>query len=228
MNQKSVNMLYLGVFLCLVCAIAAGVMGSVAVVTKEPIAKAKMKKISDGLRAVLPPFNNNPMEDVRSCRESDGSVVDFYRAFQDGKPVGVVAEVSSPMGYGGRIDGLVSFTPDGKIRTVIVTGHNETPGLGTRLTDRKEEKTFSSLFGREKKKVGLPPNPYLDQFGSHSAGDGWATPWKIKKDGGDADYVSGATLSSRAVTDLAWRAASAFREHKAELLAPAIRKENVK
>ena len=48
MNQKSVNMLYLGVFLCLVCAIAAGVMGSVAVVTKEPIAKAKMKKISDG------------------------------------------------------------------------------------------------------------------------------------------------------------------------------------
>ena len=50
MNQKSVNMLYLGVFLCLVCAIAAGVMGSVAVVTKEPIAKAKMKKISDGDR----------------------------------------------------------------------------------------------------------------------------------------------------------------------------------
>ncbi len=105
---------------------------------------------------------------------------------------------------------------------------NETPGLGTRLTDRKEEKTLAGLFSRTEKKEGLPSNPYLDQFGSHFAGDGWAVPWKIKKDGGDADYVSGATLSSRAVTDLAWRAASAFREHKAELLAPAIRKENVK
>ena len=87
---------------------------------------------------------------------------------------------------------------------------------------------LADLFSRTEKKEGLPSNPYLDQFGSHFAGDGWAVPWKIKKDGGDADYVSGATLSSRAVTDLAWRAASAFREHKAELLAPAIRKENVK
>ncbi len=228
MNQKSVNMVYLGVFLCLVCAVAAGVMGSVAVMTKEPIAKAKVQKISDGLRAVLPPFNNNPMEDVRTYREDDGSEAEFYRAFQDGKLVGVVAKVATAIGYGGRMDGLVSFTPDGKIRTVIVTGHNETPGLGTNLTDRKNEKRLSDLFSGKKPQEGLPANPYLDQFASHSAGDAWTTPWKIKKDGGNADYISGATLSSRAVTDLAWRAASAFRKHAAELLAPASGKESGK
>ena len=152
MNQKSVNMVYLGVFLCLVCAVAAGVMGSVAVMTKEPIAKAKVQKISDGLRAVLPPFNNNPMEDVRTYREDDGSEAEFYRAFQDGKLVGVVAKVATAIGYGGRMDGLVSFTPDGKIRTVIVTGHNETPGLGKKA----EEDWYMAMF---QGKGGTEPIP---------------------------------------------------------------------
>ena len=228
MNQKSVNMVYLGMFLCLVCAIAAGVMGSVAVVTKEPIAKAKVQKVVDGLHAVLPPFDNNPMEDVKSYQCADGSGVEFYRAFEKGKLVGVVGKVHTPVGYGGRVDGLVSFNPDGTVRTFIVTGHNETPGLGTNLTDRKEEKKLSDLFKKTEKKQGLPANRYLDQFSGHRAGDAWTTPWKVGKDGGNADYISGATLSSRAVTDLAWRAASAFKEHQAELLAPAVKKENVK
>ena len=99
---------------------------------------------------------------------------------------------------------------------------------GLYTTDRKNEKRLSDLFSGKKPKEGLPANPYLDQFASHSAGDAWTTPWKIKKDGGNADYISGATLSSRAVTDLAWRAASAFRKHAAELLAPASGKESGK
>ena len=189
MNQKSVNMVYLGVFLCLVCAVAAGVMGSVAVMTKEPIAKAKVKKISDGLRAVLPPFSNNPMEDVRTYREADGSEVEFYRAFQNGKLVGVVAKVATSIGYGGRMDGLVSFTPDGKIRTVIVTGHNETPGLGTKVS----EDAFRSQFD------GFNPKRRI---------------FKVRQDGGEIDAVTAATISSRAVVDAIQRAIDAYNHFK--------------
>ncbi len=223
MNQKSVNMLYLGVFLCLVCAIAAGVMGSVAVVTKEPIVKAKTKKIEEGLHAVLPEFNNNPMKNAITVQSSDGTKVEFYRAAKDGKLVGLAAKTHTSIGYGGRMDGLVSFHPDGRIRTFLITGHNETPGLGTALTDRKAEKKLTDLFRKQNTAQGLPPNRYLDQFAGHRAGDAWTTPWKIRKDDGGADYISGATLSSRAVTALAWRAASALKEHQTELLAPTVK-----
>ena len=47
MSKNSSNLFYLGVFLCVVCAAAAGIMGSAAVLTREPIEGAK---VNQGLR----------------------------------------------------------------------------------------------------------------------------------------------------------------------------------
>ena len=82
MNRNSTNMFYLGIVLCLVCAVAAGIMGSAAAFTKEPIAQAKRKKVADGLRDVLPAFDNDPMKDSRQVGD-----VRFYQAKKDGKTV---------------------------------------------------------------------------------------------------------------------------------------------
>ena len=213
MSKSSSNLFYLGVFLCLVCAAAAGIMGSAAALTREPIEKAKVKKVSDGLREVLPAFDNDPMKDSRSIGD-----VQWYAATNAGKPVGYAARISVSSGYGGRIEALVSFHPDGAIRTFIVTGHGETPGLGSQAVDRVRQRTLAGLIRGEKAPEGLPPNRILDQYAGHSAakpGDAWKRPWKLKKDGGDAEYVSGATISSRAVNELAWKAASAFEAYRA-------------
>ncbi|MBQ9337053.1 MAG: RnfABCDGE type electron transport complex subunit G [Lentisphaeria bacterium] len=209
MSKNSTNMFYLGVFLCLVCAVAAGIMGTAAAVTREPIEKAKVKKIADGLRQVLPAFDNDPMKDARTVNG-----VLFYTAKSGDKVVGYAARVSTGAGYGGRIDALVSFHPDGAIRTFIITGHGETPGLGSNAADRVREQTLAGLIRGGKAPEGLAPNRMLDQYAGHSAEgkDTWARPWKLKKDGGDADYISGATISSRAVNELAWKAAKTFAD----------------
>lgn len=220
MNKNSTNMFYLGAFLCIVCAIAAGIMGYAAVVTKGPIEVAKVRKVSEGLRMVLPAFDNDPMKDMKTFQAPDKTPVQFYTAKKNGKIVGVAATLYVTSGYAGRIDGLVSFHPDGTIRSFLITGNSETPGLGSNVTDRVEEKTLAGLFRETPKKEGLPPNRILDQFSGHGADkkDSWgATPWKVKKDGGQCDFISGATISSRAVTDLAWKAASVFENHRKEL-----------
>lgn len=211
MNKNTTNLFYLGIFLCLVCAVAAGIMGSAAVLTKEPIAQAKRKKVADGLRQVLPAFDNDPMKDSRKV----GDVL-FYHAKKDGKTVGYAAETSVGSGYAGRIEALISFQPDGTIRTFIVTGHGETPGLGSNAADRVRKKTLAGLIRGEKTRQGLAPNRILDQYTGHgkSAKDSWKQPWKLKKDGGDADYITGATISSRAVNELAWKAVTAFEQYR--------------
>ena len=211
MSKNSSNLFYLGVFLCLVCAAAAGIMGSAAVLTREPIEKAKVKKISDSLREVLPPFDNDPREDSSKV----GDVL-FYRAKKDGKTVGYAARTSVSSGYGGRIEALISFQPDGTIRTFLVTGHSETPGLGSQAVDRVRKRTLAGLIRGEKEPDGLPPNEILDQY-ANAAKEAWKRPWKLQKDGGNARYVTGATISSRAVNELAWKAASAFEKYQASL-----------
>jgi len=220
MNKNSTSMIYLGVFLCVVCAIAAGIMGYAAVVTKGPIEQAQIKKVSNGLQMVLPPFDNNPMQEQKTFQGADKAPILFYTARKGGKIVGFAAMLYVNSGYSGRIEALVSFQPDGAIRTFIVTGHSETPGLGSNVADRVEEKTLAGLFGKTKKSEALPSNKILDQYTGHSANrkDSWGTPWKLVKDGGKAEYISGATITSRAVNEIAWKAASAFEQNRKELL----------
>ena len=214
MSKTSTNMFYLGAFLCVVCAAAAAIMGTAAVVTKEPIEKAKVKKVADGLRQVLPAFDNDPMKEAKMYDD-----VLFYTAKQGGKIVGYAARAAVGSGYGGRIEALISFQPDGTIRTFLVTGHSETPGLGSNVTDRVREKTLADLLKGSGTPEGLPGNRILDQYIGHSGAktDSWKQPWKLKKDGGDAEYVSGATISSRAANELAWKVASVFETHRREI-----------
>ena len=221
MSKNTSNMFYLGIFLCIVCAFAAAIMGYAAIMTQKPIEKAKVRKVAQGLRQILPDFDNDPMAETHTFADQTdkNQKILFYTARKNGKITGFAAKVSVNSGYGGNVDGLISFHPDGSIRTFIITGHAETPGLGSNAMDRQEEKTLVSLFRKETKRSGLPPNKILDQYNGHSAGtsDSWKKPWKLTKDGGQAEYISGATISSKAVNQLAWKAASTFEANRQAL-----------
>ncbi|TIC87296.1 RnfABCDGE type electron transport complex subunit G [Crenobacter intestini] len=97
-------------------------------------------------------------------------------ARKGGALVARVFEAETGRGYGGRIRLLVGVTADGRVSGVRVVAHKETPGLGDYI-DRAKSSWADQLAGR-----------------------GMETRWRVKKDGGDIDSVSGATISARAVT----------------------------
>lgn len=219
MSEKTkFEIVKLGLFLAMIGAISAGLLAVVAAMTKKPIEKAQLKKTNAAIEVVLPPFDNVPSKDSLTVKAKNGTDVKFYVAKKGGKIVGIAGEGYSMKGFAGKVVVMVGMDPAGKIRTVIVTKQNETPGLGTVVTDRKREKTISDLFKSGAKKTGLPPNRILDGFAGHTATSGGA-PWKVEKDGGQFAFVTGATITSRAVTGAVYTIASTYINDKKKIFA---------
>ncbi len=196
------NTFVLGLFLCVIGAIAALILAQVSAMTKAPIKANEAKVLNNALKEVLPAFDNITGPIKVKSDDAEKYDVTFYGAEKDGKLIAVAGISKTMKGYSGYIQALVGINLNGKIRTVIITKQNETPGLGTVVCSRKNEVTIVQLVKGEKQAEGLPPNPILDQFDGKKAGK---EPWKVKKDGGTLDYVTGATISSRAVADVVYR-----------------------
>lgn len=174
-------------FLCLliICFGGSAIMGSVYLITYEPIAIAQAAKVNQALGQVLPDFDNQPAEMVYDV-EIEGSKVTVYPATRDSVFVGAAIEAVTTKGFGGPIRVMVGFLPDGTVFNTAIISHSETPGLGDKIDPRKSD--FSLQF------KGKNPKTF------HLA---------VKKDGGRVDAITAATISSRAfcdVVDLAYRA----------------------
>lgn len=99
----------------------------------------------------------------------------FFVAKQGDEVVAVATEGSSKNGYAGEIVLMVGMSADGKLINYEVISANETPGLGTKIAGNAFK---NPLKGRS-----------LD------------APWTVKKDGGQIDAVTAATISSRAALE---------------------------
>ncbi|HYX09189.1 MAG TPA: RnfABCDGE type electron transport complex subunit G, partial [Bacteroidales bacterium] len=136
----------------------------------------------------LPPFDNQPMDAMYKVPAPDGTdSLEFYPATENGKNVGVAVKTFSKNGYGGQIDLMVGFTPDGTINNISVLDQKETPGLGTKMTDSVFKDQFN---GKDPEQFKL----------------------KVKKDGGDVDAITAATISSRAFCDAVQKAYKIYKE----------------
>ena len=177
---------------------------------KNYMAKEPVERIIVGLPKQM---NNQPSENKLMLRQGDMEIT-FMGAVKDGKLIAVAAS-GACKGYAAPVQGLIGFDLDGKIRAVLITKQNETPGLGANVCQRQFKKTIFNLF--EKRPEGIAPNSFLDQFNGKSAVKG--KNWKVRKDGGRIDYVSGATVTSRAITELADSVAQCFLANRAEIIA---------
>ena len=171
-----------------VCSAALGLVYSV---TKEPIAEAKIARINASIAVVVPPFDNNPSENPIEV-EVDGRIMRLYVAKKGDEVIGVAVESFSNMGFSGLITLMVGFLPDGTINDIAVLAHNETPGLGDKMEKRKDER-FAVQFD------GQHPNNFR---------------LALRKDGGDVDVITAATITSRAFIDAVRRAFEVFEENK--------------
>jgi electron transport complex protein RnfG len=84
---------------------------------------------------------------------------------------------------------MVGFTPDAKVRAVKVLEHAETPGLGDKM-GVEGNPLFASFEGRNPAEMNLA----------------------VRKDGGDVDALTAATITSRAYIDAVARAFNAVMQ----------------
>ena len=171
--------------LLIVTLVASAVLGYVYELTKEPIAKAKLEKKLNAIKAVVPTFNNNPDSVKFELAVEGGEPVIAYPATMDNQLVGTAIESYTMSGFSGLIKLMVGLKPDGSIYGISVLEHKETPGLGTHMSD-------DWFLGQFKDK-----NPASFNV-------------KVKKDGGEVDAITAATISSRAFSDAVIRAYDAY------------------
>jgi electron transport complex protein RnfG len=186
--------------LTLVTLGAGLILSLVESVTRAPIAEQRRQETLRALKAVLPPVDNEVDTDTISLvigQDKRGRDLErvFYRGRQGGVLSGIAFQVVAREGYGGEIVIMVGVDPQGTVTGVEILRHSETPGLGDKIT----QPWFKAMF------VGKQ----LDN-----------ADWRVKKDGGDFDQITGATISPRAVVGAIKAGLEFFRLHHDAITAP--------
>ena len=209
------NVFVLGGFLGVTALISALVLSLVFTVTRKPIEKMQQETMQKSLQMLaLPPFDNTPDQEGKEYLSPAGFKVVIMPVKEKGHVKAFAVKSSCPDGYAGVVEVTAGFTPEGKILAVLVTKQQETPGLGSNVCERKFRKTIFNLF--KPLPAGLPPNPILDQFHNRTVAENQS--WKVKRDGGEFEFVTGATITSRAVTAAVEQAGKALLLHKSDFL----------
>lgn len=152
----------------------------------ERIADNQYQAMKRKLDTILPTerVSNDPLQDSLrvSARDLLGApTTQVYRARQDESPVAVVLEPVVPDGYAGPIKLLVSVLHDGTLGGVRVVSHHETPGLGDKIEEAKSDWVLD-FTGKSL------TNPPLEK-------------WAVKRDGGEFDQFTGATITPRSIVN---------------------------
>ena len=174
MKKLESSLLNMVLVLTGVTVIAGALLGYVNELTKEPIAQANAKTLSDAVKAVVPGFDNDPIAE-KKVQMVDGVEYAVYPASKGGEFIGAAVE-SKAMGFGGDLKVLVGFDAQGNIIDYSLLSHAETPGLGSKadIWFKKGEK--GDITGK---------NP-------------GETPLTVTKDNGQIDAITASTITSRA------------------------------
>ena len=178
--------------LVIITVVAGLVLGAVYGITKKPIADQEAKAQMEAYKAVFPKASD--FKDVDGFSEEAASkVIASYKNTVDGhesdvissaveavdasgEALGYIFNITTSKGYGGDIQLTVGIQSDGTVSGYSVLSISETAGLGMKAT----EPSFYNQY----------VNKQADKF-------------VVSKDGGDGeqiDALSGATITSRAVT----------------------------
>jgi electron transport complex protein RnfG len=174
MAKKESSFVNMVATLFVVTLIASTSLAYVYELTKEPIAMAALAKKLAAIDSVVPEYNNHPVDDMYKVAAGPGmDSLEFYPAKENGKVVGTAIRTYTNTGYNGLVVLMVGILPDGIIKNIEVVQHKETPGLGNKMTSPSFKNQFRNM---DPSKVDI----------------------RVKKDGGDIDAITAATISSRA------------------------------
>lgn len=135
---------------------------------------------------------------------SEAAIV--YRVYAETSPVAALFVVSARDGYAGPIRLLVGIDIQGAVTGVHVLEHRETPGLGDRVESDKSD--------------------WVRQFDERSLIDPMIKGWAIKRDGGQFDQLTGASVTPRAIVKAIKETLLYFDSHRDEIFAMTEQQEN--
>jgi len=184
------QILKIGIILLLISAIAAFALGFTNEVTKDKIAEQRFLANEQAKKEVLPDaasFSDITGEDLEAIVAKFEPIQEAYVGLDaSGTPIGYVFK-SIPNGFSGAVVVVTGLSVDEMVTGLRVGSHNETPGLGAKAKDA----------------------PFYEQF----AGKSSTSPIGVSKtaaSGNDIQAITGATISSVAITKGANASIDAF------------------
>lgn len=185
MEKARSNFVNMFLSLMIVCVVSGFALAKVYNATQDPIQKSREIQQQEAIEKVLPEYDDLKIEKkaLKSeekpnafKKETGTDSITLYHAYKNGTEIGTAVKTFTNKGFGGIIKMMVGFVENGRINKVQILNHSETPGLGSKMT---EADFYTQFEGKN------PENFEL----------------KVKKDGGDVQAITAATISSRAYCD---------------------------
>lgn len=194
----SKNSLLLGLFALVTAAILAGTQAG----TEDRIAAAEREAAQKALLEIVPleRHNNDLLVDTLAIESQYWAALglknggDIHIARDNGEAVAAIIPAVAPDGYSGDIKLIIGINADGSLAGVRALTHTETPGLGD--------------------KVDLKKSDWILGFDGKSLINPETKKWAVKKDGGEFDQFTGATITPRAVVNQVKRTLDFFAQTK--------------
>ena len=203
MKELNKSMLRAGALLGIFAIIATALVAFTNIATRERINEAKREYTLRKLNELVPPqlHDNELDQDIIHVTDpllDKTNEVTIYRAQKDSQIVAVILQCVAPDGYSGRITLLVAIDQTGKLIGVRATEHKETPGLGDAIDTSKSD--------------------WIHRFKDKSLQNPGEKNWRVRRDNGEFDQITSATITSRAVVKATYNALRYFEANKDELL----------
>lgn len=193
------NGLILAIFAC----VSTGLVALTQYLTADQIKAQEIAQLRTVLNQVLPAhLHDNDL--TQACTlVSDpllgtAQPMSVYRATQDGEPSALAIETIAPDGYNGTIKMIVGIDNVGTVIGTRVLSHQETPGLGDKI-DLRISDWILSFTGRQ----------LTEENQQH---------WQVRKDGGQFDQFTGATITPRAVVKAVKQTVLYVNQHRDEIM----------
>ena len=165
--------------LTVICIVVTLALSSANMLTAKKITELSVKNQNDAMSKLI-----DADEYKAETAVLDGENVNYHTALKDGENIGYIFTVDEK-GYGGTVSVMTAVNTDGTVAAVeILDASNETPGLGQNV----KNSDFYTQFN------GLADNITVIRGGSANA------------DNNEINAVTGATISSKAVTKAVNRA----------------------
>lgn len=188
----------------LFAVVCAGIIAITQVSTADLIEVNEREQRAKALYEIIPrsTIDNDLLLDtvdiVAPALQGHNQPVTAYRARKDGRVNAVILPIVAPDGYSGNISLIAGISAQGDVIGVRVLAHKETPGLGDKVDTKKSDWILS--FNGKSKDASNDPR------------------WAVKKDGGEFDQFTGATITPRAVVGAVSRAIDYFSNNRTQLL----------
>jgi len=200
--MRSLPVLISGVLLGLFGVLGAGLVGLSHEGTAERIARNEREALLHQIQVLVPQeqIDNDMLDDVIEVSAPDllgAETTRVHLGRRDGQPVAAVLSPVITQGYSGAIKMIVAIRSNGTLAGVRVLSHRETPGLGDKVEAERSD--------------------WIQGFAGKSLLDPAPSAWKVKRDGGEFDQFTGATITPRAIIRGVRAAIEYFGEHKLQL-----------